>query len=65
VSAHDFWHVFVLGSTLLAAAGAAILVLASLIFGATPPELGRARPAVIALIAAGAAIILVEWLVVH
>jgi hypothetical protein len=65
VSAHDLWHVFVLGSTLLAAAGAAILVLASVIFDATPPGLGRARPAVIGLIAVGAAIVLVEWFVVH
>lgn len=65
MSAHDFWHIFVLGSTLLAAAGAAILMLASLIFDATQPGLERARPAVIALIAAGAAIVLMEWFVVH
>jgi hypothetical protein len=54
-----------LGSTLLAAAGGAILVLASLIFDATPPGLKTARPAVIALIAAGGAVVLVEWFVVH
>jgi hypothetical protein len=65
VSAHELWHVFVLASTLLAAAGAAILVLASVIFDAQPPGLERARPAVMALIAAGVVIVLVEWFVVH
>ncbi len=65
MSAHELWHVFVLGSTLLAAAGGAILVLASLIFDATPPGLKTARPAVIALIAAAGAVVLVEWFVVH
>jgi hypothetical protein len=65
VSAHEVWHVVVLGSTLLAAAGAAILLLASVIFDATPPGLERARGAVVALIGAGAAIVLMEWFVVH
>jgi hypothetical protein len=65
VSAHEVWHVVVLGSTLLAGAGAAILLLASVIFDAMPPGLERARGAVIALIGAGAAIVLMEWFVVH
>jgi hypothetical protein len=63
--AHELWHVLVLASTLLAASGAAILVLSSVVFDAVPAGLRRARPAVLALILGAAIILFTEWFVVH
>jgi hypothetical protein len=61
---HALWHVFVLVSALLAAAGALILLLGPLFF---PPEPGlrRGRLAAWALVSFGALVVVVEWQVVH
>lgn len=63
--AHDLWHVAVLGSTLFAAAGVALLALAPLAFDTPPPGLRRARPAIVGLAAVAAALLVAEWLLVH
>jgi hypothetical protein len=62
---HELWHITILAATLFAAAGAAILLLAPLVFDSPPPGITRFRPAL--LVAIGAAIVLValEWTVVH
>ena len=65
MSGHDLWHILVLGSTLFAAAGLALLLLAPLVFDELPPGLTRYRPAVMALIGAAAVLVAVEWLGIH
>jgi len=55
----------VLGSALLAAAGAVIVLVAPLLFDPPPPGLARARPLVMALAAAAVGLLALEWLVVH
>jgi hypothetical protein len=65
MSWHEVWHVLVLASTLVGAAGAAILLLAPVVFETYPASLRRARPLVVGLIVLGVALLLVEWLVVH
>jgi hypothetical protein len=65
VGSHELWHVLVLGSTLFAAAGLAILVLAPLVFETPPPGMTRARPAIVGVIAAAAILLVVEWLGIH
>ena len=62
---HDLWHLVVLGSTLMGAAGLAILVLAPLIFEEPPPGLERAKPLVAGLVAVAAVLLAAEWLGVH
>ena len=62
---HDLWHLLVLGSTLMGAAGLAILLLSSLVFEEPPPGLRQARPLVAGLIALAALLLAVEWLGVH
>lgn len=65
MSIHDLWHLAVLGSTLLGAAGAAIVLLAPLLFDTLPPGLITARLPVVGLIALAALLLLGEWLIVH
>lgn len=65
MSAHELWHVVVLGSTLFGGAGALILVLAPLIFDPPPEGLERARPLVVGGILLAVGVFLAEWLVVH
>lgn len=63
---HALWHVFVLVSALLAAAGALILLLGPLVFA--PPESGLRRGgrlAAWALVGFGALVVVVEWQLVH
>ena len=62
---HDLWHLVVLGSTLMGAAGLAILALTPLIFEEPPPGLQRFKPLVAALVGLAALLLLVEWLGVH
>jgi hypothetical protein len=62
---HEVWHVVVLTSTLIGAAGAGLLALAPLLFGETPAGLAKARPLVVALVGVAAIVLLVEWLAVH
>jgi hypothetical protein len=63
--AHELWHVLVLGSTLLGAAGAVILALAPVVFESPPPGLVAGRPVVLALIVVAVGVALAEWFVVH
>jgi hypothetical protein len=62
---HRLWHAVVLGSALLALCGVALLVLAPLLFEEPPPGLERARPVVLALAGLAAALLAVEWVLVH
>ncbi len=62
---HQVWHVAVLGVTLFAAAGLAILLLAPLAFDEPPPGLGRARPLILGLVGVAVLLLLGEWLAVH
>lgn len=62
---HELWHIVVLVSALLAAAGAVLLAAVPLVFESPPPSLGRARPVVLVLVGFGAAVVLVEWLWIH
>ena len=65
MSGHEIWHVVVLASTLFAAAGLAIVLLAPLVFESPPPGLTRARPLVLGLVVAAALLLAAEWLGVH
>ena len=65
MSSHELWHITVLTTTLLAAAGLAIVGLAPLVFEATPPGVKRARPFVLILVVAAFALLVVEWQGVH
>ena len=65
MTGHEVWHVFVLAFTLFAVAGLVILLLAPLAFGSTPPGLRKSRPFLVALIAAAAVLLAVEWLGIH
>ena len=65
MESHEIWHVTVLGSTLLGAAGVVLLVLAPLLFEETPAGLAKARPLVIGLVALAAVVLILEWLAVH
>jgi hypothetical protein len=65
MSGHEIWHVFVLSSTLLGGAGAAILLLSSVVFQDPAPGLRRARPGVVGLICLAGLVVIAEWHVVH
>jgi hypothetical protein len=65
VKGHVAWHVLVLSSTLLAAAGASVLALSPLLFEEPPPGLTKARPLVYGLISLAFLLLIVEWLVIH
>jgi hypothetical protein len=62
---HEAWHIFVLVSVLLGVAGAVLLTLVPLVIVPPPPGLSKARSLAVALLALAAAIVLVEWFVVH
>jgi hypothetical protein len=62
---HALWHVFVLASALLAAAGALILLLGPLFFAPPGSGFGRGRPVAWALVGLGALVVVVEWQLVH
>jgi hypothetical protein len=57
--------VVVLSTTLVAAGGAAIVVLAPLLFEDRSGALNRARPVVLGLVVAAAILLVSEWMVVH
>jgi hypothetical protein len=65
VETHDLWHIAVLGSTLMAAAGVALLALSPLIFEERPPGLAKGRALVIGLVILAAILLAVEWLGIH
>ena len=62
---HGLWHAVLLVAILLGSAGAAIVLLAPLLFGKRSVVLARARPVVVGLLVGVAALLLLEWLVVH
>lgn len=62
---HELYHVAVLVTTLLGAAGGLLVLLAPLALGETPEGLARARPVILALVAAAALLLAAEWLLVH
>ena len=62
---HNLWHVAVLATILLAAAGAAILLLAPLVFEAEPPGVRRARPWVLGSVAVAVILMVLEWTSIH
>ncbi|MDQ4143089.1 MAG: hypothetical protein M3198_04965 [Actinomycetota bacterium] len=65
MSLHEVWHVLVLAVTLFAGAALALVLLAPLIFEATPSGLQRARPYIWGAVAAAAVLLLLEWQGVH
>jgi hypothetical protein len=65
MSWHEVWHVTVLTSTLLGAAGGLLLLIAPLVFGSTPEGLKRGRPWVVGLVVLALVLLAIEWLVVH
>ena len=65
MTSHIAWHILVLGTTLMAAAGVALLLLAPLVFESPPPGLTRARPLIWGLAVGALFLLLVEWLGIH
>lgn len=65
MASHDWWHLVVLGSTLMGAAGLGIMVLGPLIFDELPPGLEGARPLIWGLIFVAGVLLVSEWLLVH
>jgi hypothetical protein len=65
VTTHDLWHIAVLGTTLFAAAGVAILALGSLLWDDTPLGVAKARFFILALVGLAGVLITLEWLGVH
>ena len=65
MAVHTAWHILTLASTLVAAAGGVILVLAPLVFDEPPPGLIKARPAVVGAVIFAASLFFVEWIGVH
>jgi hypothetical protein len=62
---HEVWHIVVLTAALFGAAGAAILLLAPLVFDPVPSGLVRRRYALLAGIGLAISLIVLEWTVVH
>jgi hypothetical protein len=62
---HEVWHIMVLAATLFAAAGAAILLLAPLVFDTPPEGIAKYRPALLAATGAAIVLVILEWTVVH
>ena len=65
MSSHNLWHLVVLGSTLMGAAGLGIVLLTPLVFDEPPPGLVRWRPYVLGLVGLAGVLLAVEWLSVH
>lgn len=62
---HEWWHLFVLGSTLLGAASLVVVGLYPLMFGNDSPGSSRWRRIALGLVGAAALLLLVEWLAIH
>lgn len=65
MEAHDWWHLVVLGSTLVGAGGLLVLLLAPLVFDEPLPGLDRVRPIVVGLAVLAGVLFAVEWLGIH
>ncbi|HEV3473732.1 MAG TPA: hypothetical protein VG408_11135 [Actinomycetota bacterium] len=62
---HEVWHVLVLLSTLVGAAGLAVLLLGPLVFDDPPAGFRTARPFVIGAVAFAGLLLVLEWRGVH
>ena len=62
---HRLWHVLVLGSTLLGAAGLAIVFVSPLFGDDVSAGAAKARPVILGLAAFALTVLIVEWLFVH
>jgi hypothetical protein len=62
---HDWWHLVVLGTTLMGAAGLVIVAAAPLFFEQPPPGWGHTKRIVLGLVAAAGVLLAAEWLGVH
>lgn len=62
---HVVWHLFVLGTTLLAAAGGAIVLISPLVFEEAPHGLDRAKPYVAGVAVLAVVLLALEWLGIH
>jgi len=65
MSLHELWHVAVLATVLLAAAGLAIVLLAPLVFDPPPPGLAGARPVVYVVTGLAMVLLVAEWTAIH
>ncbi len=65
MSWHEVWHVLVLATTLLGAAGGVILLLAPVVFDEQPEGLRRARMGILVLIFGAGILLTIEWMIVH
>ncbi|MDQ3752926.1 MAG: hypothetical protein M3333_08560 [Actinomycetota bacterium] len=65
MSLHELWHVTVLATALLAAAGLAIVLLAPLVFDPPPPGLAGTRPGVYLLAGLATVLLVAEWTAIH
>ncbi len=61
---HELWHVTVLAVTLFGGAGLVIVLLAPLIFE-VGDDFARWRHGLLAIFGVAAALLVLEWLVVH
>ena len=65
MTTHDLWHIAVLGATLFAAAGVAILALGPLLWDDTPLGAAKARFFVLGLVGLAGLLLALEWQGVH
>lgn len=65
VTIHDLWHIAVLLTTLLAAAGIGVLLLAPLLFDEPPKGLAENRRYIWGLVVVAGVLLVVEWQAVH
>ncbi|MBA2726110.1 MAG: hypothetical protein H0U53_08990 [Actinobacteria bacterium] len=62
---HVLWHLVVLGTTLLAAAGGAILFISPMVFEEAPRGLEQAKPYIWAVSGLAVVLLGLEWLTIH
>jgi hypothetical protein len=62
---HQLWHVAVLGTTLVAAAGGIIVWLGPLLFGTRGGALCTAKRLALAMLGLALGLVATEWFVIH
>ncbi|HVF54060.1 MAG TPA: hypothetical protein VNC78_10740 [Actinomycetota bacterium] len=62
---HQLWHITVLAAAVLGGGAALLLVFMPLAFDEPPQGFARYRPWLVAVAALAAALVVVEWTVVH
>ncbi len=65
MGSHEWWHLFVLGSTLMGAAALVIVGLYPLMFGQETSGSSRWRKIALGLVGVAAVLLIVEWLAIH